>query len=484
MCYLCTRFYTNNVKNMKKIVTSLAVALAATSAFAGGLLTTTNQNAHSLRFFAQDADINLTSLYANPAGQAFLNKGWHISASAMTAMQSRTINTTFPLYAFKDGKATHEFKGEAFAPVVPSVDFAYVQDKWSISARFGVAAGGGTCEFNNGLGSLETVASTLIYTGVGAALPNQLAGMGVPAAAIPGMVQDIMTNKFRYNMQSSMTGKQNYFGLQIGGTYKILDNLSAYVGVRGIYATCGYVGGIENMSYSVDGGQTYNSLPAPTPSNIALDCQQSGFGITPIIGIHYRPIKGLELAAKYEFKTKINLKNTTTPESVVATSLLPLYADGNKVRTDMPALLNIGAQYRPIENVKIAASWRYYFDKSATKDGYVDGQKTNMNDLLDSNTMEFLASAEYKFCKWVAASFSWQNTSYGLSEANMSDTDFNLSSNSIGAGLRIYPCSFMNIDLGYMHTFYKDRAVTDANGINNLYSRTNDVVGVGLNFAF
>ena len=462
---------------MKKIVTSLAVALAATSAFAGGLLTTTNQNAHSLRFFAQDADINLTSLYANPAGQAFLNKGWHISASAMTAMQTRSIATTFPLYAFKDGQATHNFKGEAFAPVVPSFDFAYVQDKWSVSARFGVAAGGGTCEFNDGLGSLEAVASNMIYDKVF----EKMEGMGIPAGQIPGMLQQV----FRYNLNSSMTGKQNYFGLQIGGTYKILDNLSAYVGVRGIYATCGYVGGIEKMSYSVDGGQNYNSLPDPYPSDIALDCQQSGFGITPIIGIHYRPIKGLELAAKYEFQTKISLKNTTTPESAFATSLLPLYKDGNKVRTDMPALLNIGAQYSPIENVKVAASWRYYFDKCATKDGYADGEKINMNDLIDNNTMEFLASAEWKFCKWVAASFSWQNTSYGLSDAYISDTDFNLSSNSIGAGLRIYPCSFMNIDLGYMHTFYKDRTVyTKETMMSNLYSRTNDVVGLGLNFSF
>ena len=143
---------------MKKIVTSLAVALAATSAFAGGLLTTTSQNAHYLRFFSQDADINLTSLYANPAGQAFLNKGWHISASAMTAMQSRTIVTTNPLYA---GDETHSFKGDAFAPVVPSFDFAYVHDKWSVSARFGVVAGGGTCEFENGLGSFEIIVAGL-----------------------------------------------------------------------------------------------------------------------------------------------------------------------------------------------------------------------------------------------------------------------------------------------------------------------------------
>ena len=480
---------------MKKIVTTLAVALAASSAFAGGLLTTTNQNAHSLRFFAQDADINLTSLYANPAGSAFLNKGWHISASAMTAMQSRTIQSTFPLFVLNqnNNSATHTFKGEAFAPVVPSFDFAYVQDKWTISARFGVVAGGGTCEFEDGLGSLEALTIKNGIAGIANAWANTMlpTGMTVAQATAMGYMQQGMSQEaamaqvqkdaaafgqqnFKgYTVNPYMKGTQNYFGFQVGGTYKFLENLSAYVGLRGVYATCAYVGGIDGVSV--------NGQDAP---GMSLDCQQSGFGITPIIGIHYRPIKGLELAAKYEFQTKINLTNTTTPESAAVTEVLPLYKDGNKVRTDMPALLNIGAQYRPIENVKIAASWRYYFDKSATKDGYVDGEKINMNDLLDNNTMEFLASAEWKFCKWVAASFSWQNTSYGLSDAYMSDTDFNLSSNSIGAGLRIYPCSFMNIDLGYMHTFYKDRAVTDANGINNLYSRTNDVVGVGLNFAF
>lgn len=466
---------------MKKIVTSMAVALAATSAFAGGLLTTTNQNAHSLRFFSQEADINLSSLYANPAGQAFLKNGWHISGSAMTAVQTRNIATTFPLYAFKDGKGTHEFEGKALAPVIPSIDFAYVQDKWSVSARFGVVAGGGTCEFENGLGSLEAVASNMIMSGVQNALPGQLAAMGIPAANIPGMVQNIMTNQFRYKLNSNLTGKQNYFGFQVGGTYKVLDNMSVYGGVRGIYATCGYTGGIQNMQYSIDGGQNFS---AASP-DIMLDCQQSGMAVTPIIGIHYRPVEGLELAAKYEFKTRVKLENTTTPESAAATQLLPLYADGKKVRTDLPALLTVGAQYRPVKNVKLAASWRYYFDKAATKDGYIDGQKVNMYDLIDDNTMEFLASAEWKFCKWVAVSASWQKTSFGLSDAYMSDTDFTVSSNSVGGGLRIYPCNLLSIDLGYMHTFYEERTVnTPAKMMSNVYTRNNNVVGIGLNFAW
>lgn len=433
---------------MKKIVISLAVALAATSAFAGGLLTTTSQNAHYLRFFTQDADINLTSLYANPAGQAFLNKGWHISASAMTAMQSRNIQTTCPLYAFNQknaGNTTKLYEGDAFAPVIPSFDVAYVQDKWSVSAHFGVVAGGGTCEFENGLGSLEALASDMIMTGVKNAL---------------------------YNMDATLTGKQNYFGFQIGGTYKILDNLSAYAGIRGTYATCGYEGGLTNMKYSVDGGQNFT----PASADILLDNSQTSFSVTPILGIHYRPTKQLELAAKYEFRTKVNLKNSTTPESAAAVALLPQYADGKEIRNDIPALLTVGAQYRPIENLKIAASWHYYFDKSAKK-------YDNKQDLINGNTMEFLAGVEWKFCKWVAASASWQNTIYDLSDAWMSDMDFTMTNHSLGLGVRIYPCKLLNIDLGYMHTFYQDRTVTTAIK-SDTYSRTNDVVGIGLNFAF
>ena len=99
--------------------------------------------------------------------------------------------------------------------------------------------------------------------------------------------------------------------------------------------------------------------------------------------------------------------------------------------------------------------------------------------------MEFLASAEWKFCKWVAVSASWQKTSFGLSDAYMSDTDFTVSSNSVGGGLRIYPCNLLSIDLGYMHTFYGERTVnTPAKMMSNVYTRNNNVVGIGLNFAW
>ena len=43
--------------------------------------------------------------------------------------------------------------------------------------------------------------------------------------------------------------------------------------------------------------------------DVTLNCDQTGFGVTPIIGIDWKINDQWNLAAKYEFKTRIRLKN-------------------------------------------------------------------------------------------------------------------------------------------------------------------------------
>ena len=74
-----------------------------------------------------------------------------------------------------------------------------------------------------------------------------------------------------------------------------------------------------------------------------------------------------------------------------------------------------------------------------------------------------------------------------MSDAYMNDLSFNLSSHSLGLGIRLHPSKYFNVDLGYMHTFYGDRTVTTPTAIGNkvdAYSRKNDVVGIGFNLYF
>ena len=153
----------------KRITLAFAATLASASMMAGGLLTNTNQNASFLRQMSQDGIIDVTGLYANPAGTAFLTPGLHLSLNIQSAKQNRDITTTFPLFAYNQNypQTTHRFDGDAVAPVVPSFQLSYNWDsRWSVNAAFSLGGGGGKCEFDQGLGSFETLYAGQIYSGI------------------------------------------------------------------------------------------------------------------------------------------------------------------------------------------------------------------------------------------------------------------------------------------------------------------------------
>ncbi|MEE1222128.1 MAG: outer membrane beta-barrel protein [Bacteroidaceae bacterium] len=480
----------------KHLVSAILMAAISAPALAGGLLTNTNQNAAFLRNFAQEGTITLTSIYANPAGTAFLSNGWHLSINSQTAFQTRSIATTFAPFAMnkENGNTTHNFKGEAKAPVIPSISFTYNHDKWSVSGHVGLIGGGGKCQFNEGLGSFEAAYSALMGQMVPQVLPGMVTGalmeQGMPAdkaADIGGTAQYT-----GYSMNSFMKGRNYYFGLQLGATYKFTDKLAGFLGIRGVYGNNNYSGNVSPTAH-------YNIAAINTPGSaslnefgIALNCDQTGFGVSPIIGLDYRVNNHWNFSAKYEAPTKINLKNSSQISAndmvkAQAGGILGQFADGKKVREDLPGLLAIGAQYSLNDKVRFSGAFHEYFDKSAKKDAFNnDGTSFNKNDQIDHNTWEVLLGAEARVHKLLTVSASWQLTQYGVSDAYMNDLSFNNSANSIGVGVRIHPSKLFNIDLGYMHTFYKDRTVTAptaAGPKTDVYSRTNNVFGVGFNFA-
>ena len=437
---------------------------AVSSAFAGGLLTNTNQNAAFVRNFALEGKTELTSIYANPAGGAFLTNGWHLSLNCQTAFQERNIETTFPLfqYNYENPKSTHLFEGQATAPVVPSFTVSYNKDKWSVSAHFSINGGGGKCEFDNGLGSFEAAYSAVL---------SQMAPILLPdGATYQG-----------YTLKSYMKGRSYHFGLQIGGTYKFTDHVAGYIGIRGIYASANY-NGFVNPSIKATG---LGIVPLNN-YGIDLNCDQTGLGAAIILGVDYKINDKWNVSAKYECPTRLNLKNKSeiniASEEVktYAASVLGQFEDGKKVREDIPALLALGVQYSPIEKVRIDAAYHQFFDKVSTK--YLDKQ-----DLINHNTHEFLLGAEWDICKWLTVSGSWEITRYGLSDEYMNDLSYSLSNNMVGGGFRIHATKRLNIDLGYMCTFYNDREVntqTAAGTKKDIYSRKNHTFGIGVNLDF
>ena len=111
-------------KDMKKINAMLVGAMltVATTATAGGILTNTNQSIDFLRNPARDAAIGLDGVYSNPAGVAFLPEGFHLGINWQYAHQTRTIQSTNPVFALgkkNNGTTTKTFEGVADAPFIP-----------------------------------------------------------------------------------------------------------------------------------------------------------------------------------------------------------------------------------------------------------------------------------------------------------------------------------------------------------------------------
>lgn len=503
---------------MKKVfLTLMAATVVSVSTNAGGLLTNTNQNAIFLRNPARDAAIGIDGVYSNPAGIAFLPQGLHLSLSWQAAWQKRQITSTAPFYGFNANNPsnTHFFEGTATAPVIPSVQAAYViNDKWSVSAQFAVGGGGGKCEFANGLPMFEQL------------MGGQLAS-GIAAAVSPG------TQGYKYTMNQSLTGEQYFYGIQLGATYKITDKVAVFGGVRGVIAQSGYEGAItgfsvngisrellhgamsqgyqqayEGAQFAAGEAQRYAELAATTAdpalqaqyaaaaqtygaaaqqyaaaakqagtaalmtsSDLVLDCQQKGFGIQPIIGLDVNLGK-LNLAAKYEFRARIEMENESK-NSPNVDAAFAAYQNGAKVRSDIPALLTLGAQYSFTKNVRAMGGFHYYFDKDAK------GSATQ----VDKNTWEVTLGAEWDVNEWLTVSAGAQRTQYGFGD-DMQDTNFNINSTALCLGASFKVNEHVNINAGYMHSFYEDDELNRGNGITDIYTRKNDVVGVSVDLHF
>ena len=339
-------------------------------------------------------------------------------------------------------------------------------------------------------------------------LMNQLyGGLG---AIDPSLGSHQMGNKYAYD--SYMRGRQYYYGFTVGAAYKVSENLSLYGGLRMLYGSANYYGYVKNIQVEhiangqsamvaasqhfaeqalkfseyagrleqmgmaeqagmLQQGATLSTALSQGTQDIELNCDQTGWGVAPIIGVDYKTSK-LNVAAKYEFKTRMRLKNKSANSlSAENISMLDKFADGGKVAEDTPALLTVGAQYSILPSLRINAGWHHYFD--------VDTKQYTKDMLGDSN--EYLFGAEYDICKKLEVSAGMQRTEYDLKDAGMNDISFNVSSYSVGFGFGYQVSDKVKVNAAYFQTFYDDyNKAKDANGVTNSFTRTNRVIGLGV----
>lgn len=510
------------------ILASAMLAMTATTALAGGILTNTNQSIDFLRNPARDAAIGLDGVYSNPAGVVFMPEGFHLGVNWQYAHQTRTITSTDDFFALgkkNNGQTTKVFEGVADAPVIPSIQAAWNKGDWSVQFNFSVPGGGGSCEFENGLGSFERkvgeIAATFMSLDAFANTLNGLTGSAITDNRVTG-----------YNMNSYMEGRQYYFGFQLGTAYKINPKLSAYGGLRVLYGTATYKARISNIQVRTENGdldfgtflphvsqqvtemmpvatQVYTQLAtkeamgiplsqqetalktaieglaatqqsgelnslAKYSSGVNLLCNQSSVGVAPVIGVDYKLNDQFNFAVKYEFKTQIRMKNESTIFEASEIEAVNKFRDEEKVNEDIPALLALGAQWTPIKEVRLNVGGHYYFDKQA--EWY-----NNAQDKLDHNSYEILAGAEWDVTDRFTISLGGQLTRYGLTDDYMNDMSFVVNSYSIGFGGNYKATDRLTLKAGFFQTEYGtyERTIPTKDS----FTRTNRVLGVGCEVA-
>ena len=461
----------------KRIFTFALAAASLLTANAGGLMTNTNYHIAFDRMMARGASTEIDAVFSNPAGLAWGYDGFQMSLNFQKPWQNRDIT-------YNDVK----YEGVASAPIVPALFAAYKKDRWAVSGMIGIVGSGGFVKYDNGVPMFNVLLGSTITK-----LTKEL------NQATQGFAPVVTPNEF----DSEMKGKQYIYGGQFNFTYKLLDCLSAAAGIRANYYD-GYYRGHVKANHTEKGNL----------ASLALDVDQKGWGFTPLVSVNYRQ-GPLTLTARYEFRTKISTENETnslsaslnsdlliaaplaqlvaagamsveqatamssqiksTVESGLAAYTAP-YEDGAHTRYDMPALLAMAAGYEFTPKLRATLEYHFFDDKNAKMAG--DRQEE-----LTHGTHEILAGIEYDINDKFTVSCGGQRTDYGLSDGYQQNTSFACDSYSIGLGGAWNVNEKLRLNAGYFISLYSDYNKQASYG-QETYSRTNNVIGVGVDYKF
>ncbi|WP_321998131.1 hypothetical protein [Draconibacterium orientale] len=208
---------------MKKLTLMVAFSMLLQIAFAGGLLTNSNQSAQYVRMLSRNAALEIDAVFYNPAGLVKMEDGWYFAFYSQTIFQTRDIDTQFP--TLNSG----HYEGETTIPVFPNVYAVYKKNNWAFSLGIGPVGGGGTAEFPSGIPTLEVPFSLI---------PGQLAALGQidPALAVNS-----------YDLEMALEASSTFWGIQLGASYAVNDKFSFYGGMRLVPSTNTYEGVIRNI---------------------------------------------------------------------------------------------------------------------------------------------------------------------------------------------------------------------------------------------
>ena len=488
----------------KSVATSLLALMTASAIFASGVENKTNLSTGYLRNPSRNTENKRPeAAFYNIAGTAFLDEGLWIGGGNQFVIKEygNELHDNATLKAA--GINGYYSNDETTVWLYPDLNAVYKKGLWSIFGNFGVYAGGGSLSYSEG-----TSATSLLFAGGAsskkaeathygtdynlakkvyeAAVSNTMSAYGFTQAQAEAAVKNDTQNggKTVYEAMTSAKAKMDAaaavagaslgmakshsldvtsitYGLQIGASYQVLDWLSlaaAYrytIGTQQMTLKCS-----DSTFVAVNGGE-----------EISYDAE--GFGQSCVFGIHAKPIDKLDLALQYQTLSRIDYKLHNVKGNVAQ------YYDitnSKKFRTDLPAVLNLGAGYSIIDDLYVNLSFNYYFNVFAQQNSVLS--ETDYND-----SVEIALGADWRFCKYAGVSLGGSYGKQGIKDDSNSTFNPVLDNFVIGGGVEIYPNEQLTVSLSCLYANYFN-ADYYLQGYKTTLSKKVTNIGVGVTYHF
>ena len=441
---------------MKKTLMLMAL-VASVNAYGGSIDYLAQQDAEYFAHPSMIGKIGTSGAFYNPAGTVFMEDGTYFKVNAQTIFKDYTMNTDKSILS-KGQNGVHN--SDYPSPMVPSFQFVKKDGDRSYFAHAGIAAGGGTVKYDNGISAFEVIGNEI-------------------EKALPILKPELKGAKVDYLGGTTVEGSSFYYNINFGIAQKLNEKFSVAGGIRLIYATRALEG---TGNFKINSKQT---LGTDIPVNITLDAEREAYGVGGVIGFNYKPTDRLNIGFKYETEVELDFdaKNgrnglkVNSPNEVINGFLggklekidviKEWLVDGNR---NLPAMMALGISYDMTDKLILLASGNYYFIEQANEDHAYDNY---------TNGYEASIGFDYKLNEKYTLMAGYQYTNTGSNEGTYKDTDYALDAHMYCVGMSYSPNETRKYTLSYGFVDYQDGTSSDT---GTTFEKTVHTIGMSAEF--
>ena len=448
---------------MKKTLMLMAL-VASVNAYGGSIDYLAQQDAEYFAHPSMIGKIGTSGAFYNPAGTVFMEDGTYFKVNAQTIFKDYTMNTHKGILS--DGQnGVHN--SDFASPMVPSFQFVKKDGDRSYFAHAGIAAGGGTVKYDNGISAFEFIGKGIENT-FQSGIKNEEGNFILPPD------ENAQVN---YLGGTTIEGSSFYYNINFGMAQKLNEKFSVAGGIRLIYATRALEG-----TGNFDLSSTYFGK---NKVSVTLDAEREAYGVGGVIGFNYKPTDRLNIGFKYETEVELDfeakngkngLKTTATNPSVEGMIdgalrkelvIREWIVDGNR---NLPAMMALGISYDMTDRLTLLASGNYYFIEQANEDHAYDNY---------TNGYEASIGFDYKLNEKYTLMAGYQYTNTGANEGTYKDTDYALDAHMYCVGMSYSPNETRKYTLSYGFVDYQD-GTSSATGTT--FEKTVHTIGMSAEF--